>query len=348
LHSNKKAYFEGDGTIFPKNGHTIGSGKSIPDSSTWQWLTAKTLTGGDTGEFSATVNIRQYNAAKNRIMMWSAERASYHAAGTPSPLERWGPTLLTCISCHQPHNASELIWKPNLTNGYKLLRASPSGSVIIPAGLARGDGDGDTSTVDPIPFTDAERQLWMETYSEWSPAYPLAMGRAVEGTLSSTTSGPYKTVYTAWKSSSVTITELAGTTMVPRLTVWCADCHNLNIGYYEQVGESNFRGLDAGQYHSDRTHSAGGRIDCVNCHTTNWSTQSNNWTTAVGGVAVSCSKCHWYNNGAAFYNATNAASDFPHAGATTSTKLLDDAYDASYEHLDFICTRCHDLVGVSM
>ncbi len=341
LHSNKAAYFAGDATVYPTNGHTIGSGKSIPDSSTWQWLEAKTLTGGDTGEFSAVVNIRRYNAAKNKIMMWSAPRASYHAHGG---LERWGPTLLTCMSCHQPHNASNLIWKPDATNGYKLLRSAPSGGVVIPAGAARGG----------VAFTSADNKAWMETYSPWSAGYPIAIGRAVQDTLSASNTGMAnalgdgswpdtssgnvgKTIYTQWKSRAFNVAEAA-----PRLSVWCADCHNLNIGYYERIGEPNFRGGKNGEYHSDRTHSAGGRIECWNCHNTSLVTQSSNYT------GVGCAKCHWYNNGATIYNTYNAGSDFPHAGATTSTKLLADDYDASTEHLDFICIRCHDLVGVDM
>ena len=129
-HTDVGAYTASGGDIHTANGHTIGAGKEIPDSSTWMWSENSTLTGGDAAEtggigYSQALTIRRYNTTRNKMMVITTENSTYH-----QKQDRWGPTLLTCLSCHQPHNASELVWKPtDAPNGYKLLRSSPSGSV---------------------------------------------------------------------------------------------------------------------------------------------------------------------------------------------------------------------------
>jgi len=129
-HSAIEAYSGAGGDIHASNGHTIGAGKEIPDSSTWMWSEPLAVEGGDPAEnggagYSDSFNVRRYNDNRNKLMVWTWARSSHHQGES-----RWGPTLLTCMSCHQPHNAQELVWKPTGNpSGYKLLRASPSGSI---------------------------------------------------------------------------------------------------------------------------------------------------------------------------------------------------------------------------
>ena len=288
-HAVSQAYSNGDGTIYPRNGHTIGAGKYIPDSTTYQWLadeqlnpTGDNLSGDNTTE---TISVRRYEANKNKIFKWSIDYEGNFV--------RSGPTYLTCMSCHQPHNAENLIWKPNAsyTRGYMLLRANPSGSIKDP---------------------DDSGSDYMEGYLPYKGAVDAAL-KAPEGTLSSSNTGWEKTGYTTWKgegaNASIAIDE-------SRLSVWCANCHNLNIGSVESVAP-NWRSKS----HSDRTHpvplASPDEIDCADCH-----------------------------------QASAEEGDFPHSGNPVSTKLLGESYrvdtgtvnqwdPVANEHLNFVCLRCH-------
>ncbi|MDP2400369.1 MAG: hypothetical protein Q8M66_00170, partial [Actinomycetota bacterium] len=135
-HAASEAYFGGSNGIYSSNGHTIGSGSEIPDSSVWQWTENITLTNqaGDT----AQVPVRRYLTEKNKLM-----RYIIHGGRTI----RVGPNQLRCASCHQVHSASSQVWQPSwsgygpsggavnpgdkMTLGYKLLRNSPSGGIAI-------------------------------------------------------------------------------------------------------------------------------------------------------------------------------------------------------------------------
>lgn len=307
-HSRLGAYTDA-GTIYPENGHTIGAGPEIPDSSTWQWLTPKTLTAGDSS--SQTIMVRAYDSTRNKMFKWLQTDAGW---------TRVGPVSLQCTTCHQVHNATMLTWKPNGAS-YKLLRSSPSGSVDDPD--------------------------QMRNYVAGSESDPAPIGqviKAVEGKLSAATTGPGKTIYTRWKGPSIALTQYS-------LSVWCADCHNLNIAYKEQVSS-----LFGGWSHSDRSHSApfgltgssghggGGSIDgqCYSCHLNDLRPDLS---------ASGCDKCHLTPSG---YAAQAATSDFPHSGQPGSYKLLGDDFSAtggpdnsvSSARLDAVCLRCHSDIGV--
>lgn len=122
--------------IYAKNGHTIGSGTVIPDSSVKEWLEAKSLNAMSYNETASwrqtTIDVRRYSDSRKKIM-----RYIVHGGGR---YIRVGPMYLRCMSCHQVHNASTQIWKPykwvdryagqtKYDNGYKLLRNSPSGGL---------------------------------------------------------------------------------------------------------------------------------------------------------------------------------------------------------------------------
>ena len=297
-HADIQAYSNGDGTIYPRNGHTIGAGKLIPDSSTWQYSETETLTAtGDDlsndGRIDQAISARRYETTKNKIFKWSVDYDGNYV--------RTGPTYLTCMSCHQPHNAQNLVWKPNstYTDGFMLLRADPSGSIR----------DAGTTTSNP----------GHSAMSAWTGGYTgtedLAL-KAAEGTLSAANTGWGLTGYTQWKgtgaNASISIDE-------ETLSVWCANCHNLELGAATAVAP-NWRSVQ----HSDRTHPVPmvdpDTIDCASCHLS-------------------------YDDG-----------DFPHSGDAGSTKLLGVDYNVvesgvwdpvANEHLNQVCLECHDQVGLS-
>jgi cytochrome c553 len=303
-HSPIGAYFGDGSNIYTRNGHTIGSGKTIPDSSVSQWLEEKTIVGQD-GE-SITIYVRKYDPKPNKLFKVTLSE--------DGKIARLGPTYLYCMNCHQVHRADKLIWKPNYLypNGYKLLRNSPSGSWK------------DANANENYLSTSAGATTWR--WGEMGGEAPFI--KVVENTLSASTTGWPKTLYTAWKGPETTITAAT-------LSVWCADCHNLNIGYFENVGG----GFGTNKYHSDRTHTVPyvtnqGKIDCYTCHRADMGDQ------------------YYAEN----YPSVRGASDFPHAAASNSTKLLGNDYTVGNgsswdpvgnEHLDQICLRCHSEIGVS-
>jgi hypothetical protein len=306
-HSNRGAYYRGDGTVYPRNGHTIGAGKEIPDSSVSQWLNTSRLVidTDDDGTPDTAIPVREYNTAKNKIFKITQK----YISGSGMQYVRIGPTYLSCMSCHQVHRATNLIWRPTGSgNGYKLLRNSPSGSV-----------------------KDANK---MANYTPWDDGSMTLNDviKVVEDTLSSSNTGWPNTIYTQWQGSDVDLDQ-------NKLSVFCVDCHNLNIGIYRSVAVPNY-GTE--RWHGDRTHSVPySRYDCYSCHQGDMPEQ-------------------YYNN---TYSGIADTSDWPHSAATFSTKLLGDDYvvtsdwqtggttgtwdPVANEHIDRVCIRCHDTIGVS-
>ncbi|MHB0977723.1 MAG: hypothetical protein ACYC1U_11160 [Candidatus Aquicultorales bacterium] len=435
-HSLRGAYYRSD-TVYPSNGHTMGAGTTIPDSSVKQWLTAKTMDAVDSNgtTITFTYNVREYNSNRNKMFYWSAYRSSYH----DTVMRRIGPSFLSCLSCHQPHNADELIWKPGtLTDGYKLLRAAPSGSAKSTARMVAGAANsayvfvrvdnaaGDTTaTLGPrsgsttvyqgdvfkIGHDEGETFTVNETKVIYSAgtvvsvsALPVALvtgeevglgmasvikvpeGTIVKATNATRTNGTGNGIsaagdgseltqnsavtWTAWKGSNFSAYD---TTTEPghnnaRLSVWCADCHNLNIGHYETTSGSTATSFRTSDMHSDRTHtSSGARIECWNCHSNNMPVTDNDYIDYTGSAGtpeegfateLGCNQCHYYHNGPAYYEEvrqTVPKSDFPHSGSATGMKLLTEdtantaaGVEAADGDLDKFCRRCHDLIGDKM
>ncbi|MDI6715747.1 MAG: cytochrome c3 family protein [Actinomycetota bacterium] len=352
-HSNRIAYYRSSSGEHARNGHTIGAGPDIPDSSTWQWLTNVTLESASGN--TLTVAVREYDTARNRMFRIDAYNGK----------KRIGPVLLECMTCHQVHNASELIWKPGTdVNGYKLLRASPSGSC--------DDVNAMRNYISNIP---------LENY----PPYQTAQANVIEvpntainasntggdttsnGKLSPPLTKSVYTIWTRWDGPTTAVNDGS------YLSVWCADCHNLNIGYWVDVGT-----LFGGHLHTGRTHPAPYIVtafpddapQCYSCHVADMY--------PAGGSTASCANtCHLLPSG---YKRMAAYSDFPHSGDDGSTKLLGNTvgpyvmlnasndpvltdtphqystdsdgnpvttvYDGSAENIDGVCLRCHADIGV--
>ncbi|MHB0975840.1 MAG: cytochrome c3 family protein [Candidatus Aquicultorales bacterium] len=439
-HSSIGAYFRTD-TVYPSNGHTMGAGTAIPGSTVKQWLDEKTLetVTSDGTTVSFTYNVREYEESRNRMFYWTGIRASYHDIG----MRRLGPTFLSCLSCHQPHNADMLIWQPGSFNdGYKLLRSSPSGSTKSTARMVDYGPEAESYTVvaaEPAGSTSLSLRVEGRTtyiyrgdslrfgsgagaqiavVAEGSgPGYDPLRGRytidesgtevALEPpglsgdigagsgcglaelniirvpengvTGSNTGSGVSVvgdgsdihrnefTTWTKWKGDYFQTLDISDPTIPnPRLSLWCADCHNLNIGTYESVESEASVGFRASEIHSDRTHTSSGLIlECWNCHSTNMPVTDADYADYFDGTGVtpspeglSCNACHYYHNGSAYYQNVRRdvrKSDFPHSGGSTGFKMLGEdtsnsagGVEAVTQDLDGLCLRCHDLVGDSM
>ena len=141
-------------------------------------------------------------------------------------------------SCHSVHNAQAEIWQPQafpnngtkLSSGYKLLRASPSGSIWGPDDMAY---DGART----VSYT-RDGMIGYKAYTNFSTTGLVNKDnviRVVETTLTPSNTGTGKTIWKSpkWPStpgedpahSAVGVNQYA-------LSVWCADCHNLAIGSF--------------------------------------------------------------------------------------------------------------------
>ncbi|MHB0976326.1 MAG: hypothetical protein ACYC1U_03925 [Candidatus Aquicultorales bacterium] len=436
-HSLRGAYYRTD-SVYPANGHTMGAGTTIPDSTVKAYLTDKTITyvDSDGNDVDITYSVREYASARNKMFTWTTDRASYHATG----LRRLGPTFLSCLSCHQPHNADQLIWKPSsggnaLSDGYKLLRSAPSGStksvarmedygaqsqtfdvfanvapgnIVIQLTSARGTaylyagdtirfGNNETTVVQTGFGADYDPTKRMYTIGSSTPVTvaisPVAVqvdagsvaalddGNMIEvpiGTVSSGTTGGLAgtadpindfTTWTEWKGPDFdSLDDSEAGYAVPKLSLWCADCHNLNIGYPETADGVDSTAFRTDETHSDRTHtSSGDIIDCWNCHSSNMPLTDASYNSYTGlSSGVKCNKCHYFDNGASYYyevrsnpredyGTAGPRTDFPHSGASTGLKLLTEVTIggqgnvlSSNGSLDSFCMRCHDLINEKM
>ncbi|MDI6715736.1 MAG: hypothetical protein QME63_02180 [Actinomycetota bacterium] len=368
-HSNRVAYYRSTEGKYTSNGHTIGSGPEIPDSSVWQW--EETATIYDADDNTITVQVRQYSATENQIF-----KIGGHGAR-----KRTGPYRLQCQTCHQVHNATMLTWKPGDDSaGYMLLRNAPSGSV-----------DSQAIMENRTDKTADNQDIIFDTYRGSPPNAVLIT--VPETTITSTNTGlqPNGSRYTIWTRWQGPDTGVKNGNF---LAVWCADCHNLNIGYPRKDLGSNF-GQNS---HTARTHPvpymqsasdstfgillASNAPQCESCHVTDMYPETG------GGCGETC---HITPMG---YSLIKGKSDYPHSGDEGSTKLLGDmpdtlggnayvyydgqasgfgtgggtlvetntpynytasleaaglwtsasvttAYDKSFEHIDQICLRCH-------
>lgn len=330
-HAASEAYFGGTGGIYSSNGHTIGSGKDIPDSSVWQWAENVTLTGAD--GTTATVAVRRYLTARNKIM-----RYVVHG----NRMIRVGPTNLRCMSCHQVHNAPRQIWQPlwsgqgpsggaavagdKMTAGYKLLRNSPSGGISVNAADAAILDTGSTAVTGARALSRLNHTYYdpgvtgqQDSLASASTDYRL---KVVEATIDPVTGteavtgtpimGSNITGYTPWKYVAPTNTAAQMVTAMPvyevSMSFWCADCHNLNI-----AGKSVAPGFGTGRggenMLGDRSHAVPSQLragtvtaagtHCSQCHNSDMPLDGTTLFTGAdcGGCHVTTQMYHYYKNG---------------------------------------------------
>jgi len=377
-YSKLAVYSLSDSGIAAPNGHTIGASPVIPDSSVYQWTedVSLTITDADGNEITETIRVRRYDSKRNKIFRF-ARRHGHDAPGDgPNGYLRVGPMPLGCTSCHQPHNAKDLIWRPvaledgsRLENGYKMLRASPSGSIYGAANINGPEGDTWTESYD-------EGMPAWEPYIEFEPesgkVYVNASNiiRVPETTMTADNTGYGHTIYTAFEgvaesrrqgphSDPQTVNQYA-------LSPWCADCHNLNIGYFKQSARAEL----GYKSHSDRTHPVpykgahNGPGQCYSCHRNDMPIEPG--VSYYSDEGTVCESCHF---GTGSYKLvsddlngdgiTGDSSDFPHSGTSDSIKLLGNyvgymdadgnrqirAGKVGKDNLDGVCKRCHTGIG---
>ena len=340
------------GGIYTPNGHTIGASSIIPDSSVKQWLEDVALKtfDADGNEVTETVEVRRYYERRNKMFRFGKHHGQDAAADAPfSKYSRIGPLALRCMNCHQPHNAIELIWMPpaypttpgafnsSITTGYKLLRASPSGSIS------------GTSTFTVSPFKTADDAMLERlgvTASSNDGVAPQAIVRVPESTLTTANTGYPYTIWTRWPGTEADSDPAHAVDRNPShvnqltLSVWCADCHNLNIGYWEETS-AEF----GGKLHGERTHPApytgayNGPAQCYSCHRNDMPLKSGGYDEygltytkkyLYNSAMDSCEQCHFGT--ASYYDVKTQANekvyerfpwawlaidlryDFPHSG----------------------------------
>jgi len=380
-HSAKVVYTLNSAGMDTTNGHTIGASSAIPDSSVEQSLETVTLdlVDEDGNPYQEDIEVRRYSNTKNKMFRF-ARHHGHGAAGTGrNGYLRIGPLALRCMNCHQPHNATNMVWNPvdaekvaddgtghfvangKLTSGYKLLRKSPSASIW---GSATG-----------VNYDDGMKNH--TAYTEYDTAngkYLVNASNIItvpEETMTASNTGNDgvfpNTIYT--KYEGVSESHLHGYDRDPQtvtqyaLSPWCADCHNLNIGYWKNVPmELGFKS------HGDRTHPApysgayNGPAQCYSCHRNDLPRIPTD--SFFNTARTSCEQCHFGTGSyaksiAAASPGTDSGFDFPHSGQDTAIKLLGDysvspsapttPIDATItkDNIDAVCIRCHGGVGVN-
>lgn len=363
-HSGKSVYLNGGTTT--ANGHTIGASTFIPDSTTGMRTTPVLVQSTDSNldTITDTINVRSYDTTKNA--MYRLEPFAHGTAGHPleSGQVTWGrvgPLALRCMNCHQVHDAVAQVWRPKgysgtnagntdangfLIYGYNLLRRYPSGSVNT-TGTSFN-----SSWLAKVPETALNENVNYSNTQSMDRTY-------FENDVTSTV--PVWVVSAGWMGQGTSLPSPINTTD-PRtvsnltLSVWCGDCHNLNIGGTQEMANVEL-GFHA---HAERTHPApyahGGQ--CYSCHQAD--IQYYKGTNAQGGPnnATGCSQCHYSQSA---YNTDHTNGDFPHS--STSIKLLGNfsynqpqvgvsyvatttAVTVTEDNVDAVCIRCHTSIGV--
>jgi hypothetical protein len=352
-------YTGNDAGKYTPNGHTIGASPRIPDSTVNMTSTVVTLQG-------TPVKVRTYVDEKKqmyRVQWWGRSPVGHPAYGDTNPLTfgKIGPTPLSCSSCHQVHNAQAQIWQPpayaggyndptenRMTEGYKLLRRFPGATTLVAAGEQAG-----TTVIAKVPESTLIADVNYSTNASMETTYVDidAAGRGDGGEWRQ----PDWVVGSQFYSYHANVTQYT-------LSVWCADCHNLNIGARGvETGDSE---LGFSKAHAERTHPvpASRGFQCYSCH------RSGLGANSPGG----CNRCHYNNqnypiDAAASVNEFGRPSDFPHAGADDEIKLLgafsvdsapvlgggQSTFSLNYvetaitsDNLDAVCLRCHTDQGV--
>jgi hypothetical protein len=383
---SRKIVYDLAGTIYTPNGHTIGASSIIPDSSVYQWLEELELKTVDENgdEVTATVEVRRYYERRNKMFRFARHhgQSATADAATRGGYGRIGPLALRCMNCHQPHNAVDMIWMPQqgfplgtygtsfvvyqrlfANTGYKLLRSSPSGSV-----QPRPDK---TLDLDGAPGNEANLfRVQVDRLAVWPLDGDTGIARSwiirvpEDPTIGPNNTGKvgtdYKTIWTRWPETAdheFHGAEYRDPSNVNAMTlsVWCADCHNLNIGYWSEPEGAADPMLFGFKSHSERTHPApytgayNGPAQCYSCHRNDrpaasgyrdyyGTTYTASAYTANAGdglprgiyrtASASCEQCHFGT--ASYYDTMRAREvagqfayyDFPHSGGSDYIKLL--------------------------
>ena len=338
----------------------MGASSRIPGS-TISMTTSSVTVGG------TSVLVRNYVDEKKqlfRTMAWGRSPASHPVTGPMSTVTygKVGPTPLNCSSCHQVHNAQTQIWQPLqhgadrgsttgvvLSQGYKLLRRFPGATTWNTAGRVVDTGPWGSTVLAKVPESTlivgvsySTSRSGLTTYTEGGQSWRQP-DWVIGSDMAATSSG-----------SPALVSEYA-------MSVWCADCHNLNIGAPAVLAGNTELGTQ--RMHAERTHPvpASRTFQCYSCH-----------RSGLGTGGTGCERCHY---GPPLYRTDAAAAtdflgrptDFPHAGANDEYKLLGafslsaiPAADGSIagdvltykgttitaNNLDAVCIRCHTDQGV--
>jgi hypothetical protein len=369
------------------NGHTIGASTSVPDSSVDQTAQPVVISGVDANMnmISTTINVRVYDSQRINMYRFSRHHSQNGAgtSGTTSTFKLVGPTSLSCLSCHQQHQAPAMLWQPSgfdpaftedvvggNPQGTKLLKRYPSGSY---SAFTVSGGDNWVALADAVavPETTLTAGTNFSTTASNQNTFTLSDGTIARQPTWIAQGWNFKgtddaeVAFAATAADPTAVNENA-------LSVWCADCHNLDIGGYQNTTvELGFRA------HTERTHPApfqgagAGAGQCYSCHRNDLSVMVGTddpsgygMNQVAGGTADACSQCH-YGTGNYASDNTNRETDFPHSGTPNDIKLLgaysvgavattDTAWAASFTaltvaetNLDAVCLRCHPGIGVN-
>jgi hypothetical protein len=394
-HSDKIVYDLNPAGTDTTNGHTIGASTLVPDSSVNQTATTVTITGvnANMNSISTTVQVRTYDPQRIKMYRFSRHH-SQNGVGTDglnSNFKLVGPTSLSCLSCHQQHAAPGMSWRPNgfinattndtsHVNDYMLLKRYPSGSYNLSHGVTPSGGSNYVMAADAVAVPEGTL----------TPGTNFSTAASNDRTFKLESDGTTATVPT-WVAGGFEAIQSDVAAPAPSwdpntvntytLSVWCADCHNLDIGSKKSIpDELGFRA------HAERTHPApfqgagAGPGQCYSCHRNDLSVSmgaadpvsADGWSYGMGqgtaGSTTTCSQCHY---GTADFKAdadapVNAGriTDFPHSGSPNDVKLLGSytanvatttaAYNPTFsavtiseDNLDAVCLRCHPGIGVN-
>lgn len=371
-HSSKIVYDLNSAGMYTTNGHTIGASSTIPDSSVAQWTEQATLSTLDANgnTITETINVRAYSEQRNEMYRFARHHGQSALTGGPrSNYIPIGPLALRCMSCHQVHNAQAQTWRSvsmaamsntgrylsGEVSSYKLLKQFPSGTFV---GGLDDYGQVPLSNISIVPETTLTAGVNHDSLrAEGDEPTPMTLLRDGAGLEYN------KPMWVAQELSREGYAA-AGPRSNPAavnnaaLSVWCADCHNLNIG-----GSKPFTNVELGfKAHTERTHPSpfvgafNGPGQCYSCHRNDLPAKN---------AGDPCSQCH-YGTGNYRENRYDPASyeyvdsDFPHSGEDGGFKMLgsysvdvlnlapttiDEEVLITAENLDAVCLRCHWVEG---
>jgi hypothetical protein len=328
---------------------------------------------------SEDIEVRAYDSQKNDMYRFARHHGHSEAnGGSRRNYVPVGPLALRCMSCHQPHNADAMTWQsiawdniePTVgttggaydgvtTSSYKLLRQFPSGTFV---GGLDSYGQIPIGNISLVPETTLTAGVNFDA-ARVMGADPTALN-LVRGSTSRAFNTPMGVAqdFDGEHDPDAALAEegIAAAVNNAALSVWCADCHNLNIGGWEHLANPEL-GFKA---HTERTHPApytgahAGPGQCYSCH-------RDDLARVAGGN--SCSQCHYgtgdYVAQRTVGNAIYTASDFPHSGEDGDYKMLgsysivpiatygdsgttiDETVTVGPDNLDAVCIRCHGGIG---